>query len=140
MTYQTVVLSSFEEYLTTEYDDAEATLADYRGSEVQYRNEWLLRFPFAVMLKLSFAEMDYANRWCWQRFGSPRGECYDESSEYRTCMIDSSHCHDGAWAYLWHTKTEYNYGYCEWFFSSDPQHAQFLEFVPTINWGENFPK
>lgn len=140
MTHRTVVLSSFEEYLSAEYEDADATLAAYHSSEVQHRNEWLSRFPFAVMLKLSFAEMDYANRWCWQRFGSPRGECCDESSEYRTCVIESRHCHDGAWACLWHTKTEYNYGYCEWFFSNDTQHAQFLKFVPSINWGEHFPK
>lgn len=135
MTCRTVVLSSFDAYLDSEYPDE-----GYGPADFQDRNEILARFPYPVMLELSFAELDYANRWCWQQFGSPQGECFNRQSEYPTCNIQTDHCHAGNWAHEWLVKTGYNFGFNEWYFSSIAQSQQFLEFVPFINWGENFPK
>jgi hypothetical protein len=135
MFHRTAVLSSFDAYLASEHLGVAIRPADF-----ECRNETLLRFPYAVMLELSFAELDYANRWCWQRFGSPHGECIDTQSEYPTCNILSSHCHPGTWANEWYAKTEYNHGFNEWYFSASSQYEQFLAFVPQINWGEHFPK
>ena len=38
-------------------------------------SELLLRYPYAVMLELAFAEQDFANRWCWEKFGPKDGPC-----------------------------------------------------------------
>lgn len=135
MTYQTVVLSSFEAYLSSEYRGAA-----YRSSDFECRNETLSHFPYPVMLELSFGELDYANRWCWRRFGSPRGECFNTQSDYPMCSIQTPHCHSGTWVHEWFEKTEYNFGFNEWYFSSTSQMQQFLDFVPLINWGEHLPK
>ena len=135
MTYRTVIVSSFDAYLTSECP-GEADLS----ADLQWRREMLSRFAYPVMLELSFAELDYANRWCWQRFGSPRGECFNTQSEYPTCEIQTPHCHSGSWAHEWFVKTEYNSGFNEWYFSSISQLEQFLDFVPLINWGEHFPR
>ena len=81
MKYRTVALSCFEAYLASEYS-GEA----YPHSDFESRNEMLARFPYPVMLQVSFAELDYSNRWCWHQFGSPRGECHDTQSDYPTCV------------------------------------------------------
>jgi hypothetical protein len=64
MTYRTVDPASFEEYVASDDDTTDA-----RADEQQVRSLRLLRFPHSVMLKVSFAELDFANRWCWQTFG-----------------------------------------------------------------------
>lgn len=135
MTHQTAVLSSFNAYLASEHPGV-----DIRSPDFEWRNETLVKFPYAVMLELSFAELDYANRWCWQQFGPPHGECADTQSEYPTCNISTSHCHSGTWAHEWFAKTEYNFGFNEWYFSASSQYEKFLALVPQINWGEHFPK
>ena len=135
MTYQTAILSSFEAYLTSEcLGEAD------RIDNFEFRNKLLSHFPYAVMLALSFAELDFANRWCWQQFGSPRGECFDTQSEYPMCDIQMPHCHSGTWAHEWFLKTEYNFGFNEWYFTSASQLQQFLDFVPHLSWGEHYPK
>lgn len=134
MTYRTVVLSSFEAYLASEYPGE-----SHPPTEFESRNEILSRFPYPVMLQLSFAELDFANRWCWHQFGPPRGECFDTQSEYPTCNIPTPHGHSGIWAHEWLVKTEYNFGFNEWYFSSSDQMEQFLAFVPLINWGDKYP-
>ena len=61
--YRTVSLSSFEEYLASEDDSPEE-----QAEQARDRKERLSRFPYTVMLQVSFLEMDFANRWCWQHF------------------------------------------------------------------------
>ena len=78
MSHRTVVLSSFEEYLASDDDSFEE-----RAAQELDRNERLLRFPYSVMLQVSYPELDFANRWCWQNFGPSDGECDQRYSEYR---------------------------------------------------------
>lgn len=135
MTFRTVVLSSFDDYLA--YGQHSGT---QDTSAFQSRIDLLANFPNAVMLQLSFAELDYANRWCWQHFGPPHRECVDAQSEYVTCHISSSHCHLGTWTHEWYEKTDYNFGFNEWYFSMHTQYEKFQAFIPMINWGERFPR
>jgi hypothetical protein len=70
MSYRTVVLSTFEEYRNCSEDSPQECAEEERD-----RQERLVRFAYAVMLQVSFPELDFANRWCWQRFGPSDGEC-----------------------------------------------------------------
>jgi len=130
MTYQTAVLSSFEEYLAVDDDPLEE----------RDRNSRLLRFPFSIMLKVSFAELDFANRWCWQQFGPGDGECMQRESEYRACDVSEPHSHVGTWTSHWFVKTEYNFGFNEWYFAECVARDRFLAHVEALNWGEHYPK
>ena len=134
MNHRTVILSSFDAYLASEDKSREE-----RASQQSARNQRLVCFPFALMLQVSFAELDFANRWCWTRFGPANGECAQMDSEYRVCQIDKPHSHSGVWMTHWFVKTDYNFGFNEWYFVDQARHDLFLAFVPKINWGENYP-
>jgi hypothetical protein len=141
MTNQTVVQSSFEAYLVSEYPpECSADDCENRVVDIEERIKRLSRFPFAVMLELSFAELDFANRWCWQAFGPADGECSQSDSEYPACILKKPHCHNGSWTTHWFVKTDYNFGFNEWYFAEKSQHDRFSENVPKINWGERYPK
>jgi hypothetical protein len=135
MTHQTAALSSIEAYLRSEDDSPEE-----RAEQMSARNERLSRFPYAVMLQVAFPELDFANRWCWTRFGPTDGECAQKDSEYRVCQIDAPHSHSGVWMSHWYVKTDYNFGFNEWHFTDRSHHDLFLGFVSKIHWGENYPK
>lgn len=135
MTFRTVELSSIEEYLASADDSLE-----YRTAEKADRMERLSRFPHAVMLKVSFPEMDFANRWCWQRFGPSDGECTQRYSEYRVCDRTEPHSHAGIWTSHFFVKTHYDFGFNEWYFAESTDRDLFLGNVDKINWGEHFPK
>jgi hypothetical protein len=135
MTHRTAKLSSFDAYVETG-DESAADLVDTRSE----RLEILTRFPFAVMLEVAFPELDFANRWCWNNFGVGHGECFEKYSNYRSCTIDFPHCHIGTWMNLWFVKTDYDFGFNEWYFLTTADRDSFLEFVPSINWGEKFPQ
>ena len=100
----------------------------------------LTMFPFAVMLQVAYPEMDYANRWCWQQFGPAHGECWQHCSEYPVCDLPHPHAHVGQWMTHWYVKTDYDFGFNEWYFIREADRDRFLEFVPHVNWGEKFPK
>ena len=134
MTPQTVVLSSYDAYLSWEDDPEElATQEHDRGMR-------LLRFPHSVMLQIAFPEIDFANRWCWQRFGPAHGECMQDASEYKACDLATPHCHVGRWTYHWFDKTDYNFGFNEWYFENASECDSFLANLESINWGEHYPK
>lgn len=135
MSHRTVILSSFEEYLASADDSPEERAEQKRG-----RQERLSRFPYAVMLQVSFPEMDFANRWCWQHFGPGDGECTQRHSEYRVCDLTETHSHTGKWMCHWFVKTDYNFGFNEWYFAEQSDHECFLANVDKINWGEKYPK
>lgn len=105
--------------------------------------------------------MDQANRWCWQRFGPSHGECDQYGSEYPGCPLVlatgawktekgdrnrwvyqavEAHSHRGSWCGHWFEKTAYNFGFHEWYFANASDRERFVECIPTINWGENYPK
>jgi hypothetical protein len=135
MTYRTVELSSFAEYLASEDDPPEE-----RAAQTLERAERLQHFPLSVMLKVSFAELDSTNRWCWQHFGPNDGVCNQVGSEYRVCLQAEPHTHDGKWFSHWYVKTEYNFGFNEWYFAELADQELFLAILPAIDWGENYPK
>ncbi len=135
MSHRTAILSNIEAYLSFQDDSPEG-----RAEEASSRNERMARFPFAVMLQVAYPELDFANRWCWTEFGPADGECMQKDSEYRVCTIDEVHSHSGVWTTYWFEKTDYNFGFNEWYFAKQSHHDLFLDFVPKINWGENFPK
>ncbi|TWU06883.1 hypothetical protein CA54_52850 [Symmachiella macrocystis] len=135
MIYRTAILSTFDAYLETGGDTAEE-----QADQQRERQEIVRDFPFAVMLELAFPELDFANRWCWKKFGPANGECSQRYSEYPACTIDLPHCHVGAWAEHWFVKTDYDFGFNEWYFSQPADYEAFLRFVPSIDWGENYPK
>lgn len=135
MSYRTVQPSTIEEYLASEDDSLED-----RADQEAARQERLSRFPHAVMLKVAFPEMDFANRWCWQNFGPCDGECTQRYSEYRVCDRTEPHSHDGKWTSHFFVKTEYDFGFNEWYFAENKDRDLFVANVYNINWGENFPK
>jgi hypothetical protein len=135
MSHRTVVPSSFVEYLASEDDSVEE-----RAAQEADRNQRLSRFPYSVMLELSFAELDFANRWCWQHFGPSDGECLERYSEYSACKLAERHSHIGKWTWHWFVKTDYNYGFNEWYFSEAADRDFFVASVDQINWGEHYPK
>jgi hypothetical protein len=133
MPHRSVKLSTFEAYLN-ETDETRPEVQD----QIATRDARLAQFPFAVMLELSYPELDFSNRWCFEAFGPNHGQCDQMNSEYPACTIKEPHCHIGSWANHWFLKTGYDYGFNEWYFSRSPDHQRFLEFIPTINFGENY--
>jgi hypothetical protein len=133
MSHRTVTLSSFEEYLSSE-----GYSPDVRADEERERNERLSRFPYTVTLQVSFPELDYANRWCWQRFGPSDGDCLQRQSDYPACSVPEPHSHTGKWMWCFLIKTDYDFGFCEWYFSEQSDRDCFLASVGEINWGEKY--
>lgn len=138
MTFRTMILSSYQAYIAFE-DPSDSRGVDERAAEDVERAERLLHFRFPVMLEASFAEFDFANRWCWERFGSAYGECFQSHSDYPACTVSELHCHNGQWTSRFLVKTEYNFGFCEWYFADESHQHAFLEHVSTFNWGEKYP-
>jgi hypothetical protein len=133
MSIRTVVASSFEEYLASNDD-----LIEDRAAQEVDRQSRLSRFPYSVMLKVSFPELDFANRWCWQNFGPSDGECLQRYSEYRVCDCTEPHSHIGKWTSHFFVKTEYDFGFNEWYFAERVDRDLFNANVDKINWGERF--
>jgi hypothetical protein len=133
------MLADFETFLNEVYPADNANSATARTSEIEERKTRLAAFPYSVILQLSYPQMDFATRWCWQQFGPARGECEQSSSEYPACHDKSRHVHDGGWSTYWLAKTDYNFGFNEWLFVQQADRDKFLAFVPNITWGEKFP-
>jgi hypothetical protein len=93
-----------------------------------------------VMLQVAYPELDFANRWCWQHFGPADGECLQRQSEYPACTLSGDHSHTGKWMWYFLGKTDYDFGYNEWYFESELDQQRFLASVSDINWGEKYPK
>ncbi|MGL6076356.1 MAG: hypothetical protein ACRC8S_19560 [Fimbriiglobus sp.] len=129
MSFRTVVIARFEDYLATGEDSPEQ-----QGD----RQQRLSRFPYTVILKLSYPELDFANRWCWQQFGPRDGYCTQRSSEYPACDLQKQHSHAGEWTTHFFVKTDYNFGFNEWYFARSEDRDQFLANVPDIHWGEKY--
>jgi hypothetical protein len=135
MTHRTVEASSFDEYLASEDDSLED-----RAAQDADRKERLSRFPHSVMLKVAFPERDFADRWCWEQFGPSDGECTQRHSEYRACNRTEPHSHVGTWRSHWFVKTDYDFGFNEWYFTQRADCGLFVANVVNINWGEHYPK
>ena len=135
MTHKTFILSTYEAYLESEANWPE----DIADHEVD-RNELLSKFPHSVVLQVAYPELDFANRWCWLNFGPAYGECDQKYSEYRVCTLEAQHCHYGKWVNHWFAKTDYDFGFTEWYFALNSHRELFLKNLPLLNWGEHYPK
>jgi hypothetical protein len=140
MVYRTVVVSTYDEYLTSEYPETSADETRAREADLEERRTRLAIFPNAVVLQVAYPEMDFANRWCWQQFGPADGDCHEASSEYPACDLRTEHRHVGTWRTCWLAKTDYNFGFNEWCFADHQGRDRFVQFIPQINWGESYPK
>ena len=140
MTYQDALLSNYESYLEFEFPivQTDAHLSEL-ANDIDEREDRLKGFPYYVILELSYAELDFTNRWCWETFGNIQGKCEESSSGYPACQIKFQHSHWGNWMCNWFVKTGYNFGYCEWYFVNEEMKNQFLENVPNNQWGELYP-
>lgn len=132
--YRTAKLSSYDAYRISDNDDPDERLCVH-----EERGLLLLRFPFAVMLEVAYPEVDIANRWCWKTFGPKFSPCYQFQSSYPCCLDESMHEHQGVWCTYWFAKSDYDFGFNEWYFRDRQHHDMFLCFVPLIHWGERFP-
>ena len=144
-------ISSIDEYLRIEpLDEPEKLVLAHA------------QFPFGVVVECDFPEWDVANRWCWQNFGPRQGECWGQL-EYATCPLIlptehivkevvrgkeyevkrysnvPAHNHVGIWTTYWFGKTDYDHGYGEFCFSSGDDKTKFSEYIPHVDWGENYP-
>ena len=121
MTHRTVIAGDVDSYLK---------FADPK--EVDELNVRLDDLPYVIALEVSYPELDFANRWCWEQLGPADGECMDRHSEYRSCMIEEAHRHNGKWATHWHQKTDYNFGPNEWYFASEADRDRFIAFIASL--------
>jgi len=69
MAYRTVVVSTYDEYLKSEYPETACDTTRSRDAAIEERQARLVAFPYTVVLQVAFPEGDFANRWCWQQFG-----------------------------------------------------------------------
>ena len=135
LTHKTHLLSSFEKYLSSADDSLEA-----RAGETRERESLLRYFPHPVMLEMAFPELDNASRWCWKHLGAMDGECTQKQSEYRICSIEGPHRHAGKWTSHWFVKTDYDFGYNEFYFIERADRDLFLEQLAELDWGEHYSK
>ena len=138
MPNQSEMLVSFEAFLEEVFPARESGSAEARATEIEERETRLAAFPYEVVLQLAYPQMDFATRWCWQQFGPANGECLQYSSEYPACHLGSGHAHEGRWLTKWLAKTDYDFGFNEWCFAKQADRDKFLEFVPSITWGETY--
>jgi hypothetical protein len=47
-----------------------------------------------------------------------------------------AHSHEGAWSFLWLGKTGYDFGYGEYCFANEADHARFMAAFSTFTWSE----
>jgi hypothetical protein len=135
MTSKTFRLSSIESYLAYEGDSPEE-----RGAAIREREDLLRRFPHSIMLEMAYSELDYAHRWCWQRLGPMDGSCTQKYSEYKACSDETEHRHTGKWASHWFAKTDYDFGYNEFYFVERADRDLLLAHLSDIHWGEHYLK
>jgi hypothetical protein len=132
MIQRTVELVDYDTYLA----DPHAGGADIQSDQEIERKERearLATFPHAIMLRLSYPELDFTNRWCWQQFGPTNGECQQHHSEYPACSVQGAHAHEGVWLSHWLAKIDYDFGYNEWYFATHLVAERFLAFVRQLS-------
>ena len=132
------MLVTFKAFLDEIYPIDKVDSAAARTAETEERKARLAAFPYSVILELSYPQMDFATRWCWQQFGPAHGKCEQYSSEYPACHEKGGHSHSGKWCTHWLEKTNYDFGFNEWLFAEQADQSRFLEFIPGITFGEDY--
>jgi hypothetical protein len=138
MTEQPKMLVTFEDFLAEVYPIGDPESTTGRATEIEERKMRMEAFPYDLVLQLAYPQMDFANQWCWEHFGPEHGECQQRFSEYPVCREPGHHTHEGQWLTHWLAKTDYDFGFNEWYFAQEADRDLFLKFVPNISWGENY--
>jgi len=68
------------------------------------------------------------------------GSCTQIYSEYRACADDAEHRHSGKWASHFFVKTDYDFGYNEFYFLELADRDIFVAHLSDIGWGEHYPE
>lgn len=155
-------LASFEQYAEIAWAPATVTTLrssdelaqhdeDRRETEIERRGS-KARFPHTVIVEGAVDDYDFANRWCWQNVGPCDGECMESYSQYPGCplvlatvRVESkdgrerkkyskveAHSHQGPWTWYFFGKTEYDYGFGEYYFARELDRNRFVAAVPSF--------
>ncbi len=120
-------------------------------------------FSQVVVVECDYPELDVAIRWCWTCFGPKDGQCL-LGSEYPACPVVlaterpdvrlgpggqqhlikvydevAPHTHAGKWTIQWLGKTDYDHGFAAFSFQLEADKDKFVQYVPNVDWGENYP-
>ncbi len=132
-------LSNFENFLRDDLLIGNQCREEYLKSKINERNVILSDFPYSIVLKTSYSQIDFAEWLLWQLFGDMNGICNQNSSDIPACKIKNKHQHKGNWTNLWLAKTDYDYGFNEWFFKSKKDCKIFINILPLLKqmkgWG-----
>lgn len=149
----------------THPDVVQYSLDQYPDFDRQ-RAKLLVRFPYAVVATGFYYEHDYACRWCWQNISPEDGNCSAWQSEYPACPLvlateytaqgtwmdkngkilpwerkrytnPGNHVHEGQWSFFWLGKTDYDYGYGEYYFRDESDRENFLVALSTFQTGKD---
>ena len=133
------------------------------------REETIKKFPYTVIVEACYPISDFACRWCWQQFGAMDcKECGEHCSEYPGCPLvlaieeyvikksytkdghvheydfhtrdPGKHGHEGIWTIVWLGKTDYDYGFGEYYFKNEGDRDKFVANLDTFWLGENYEK
>ncbi len=123
-------ISNFEEYLKEDYLIGNYNGQEYLNYKVKERNEILFKFPYSIILKLFYHQIDFADWILWQILGEVYGVC--QYSDIPACKIKGNHKHNGTWISYWLAKTDYDYGFNEWFFKKKKDINILTEIIPLL--------
>ena len=105
-----------------------------KQNEIHGGSDW----PYSLVVKLFYPQLDFAERQYRHTFGGCFGECLQRQSEYPSCFEPLPHCHNGRWRARWLAKTGYDFGYCEWLFAEEEACRCLAACVPEIGFGEHY--
>ncbi len=123
-------ISNFEEFLKEDYLIGNDNKQEFLKRKIKERNNILLDFSHSIILKLSYHQLDFANWLLWQILGEVYGYC--GYSNFPMCKIKGEHKHNGIWAIYWLAKTNYDYGFNEWFFKQKEDSDVLIKIKPLL--------
>jgi len=116
-----IKISNLSAYLD-EYDETLAYLIDVLKARESRRCD----FPHTLMALLGYDLMDMAKQWCQDQWG-PGGDTYED----RPYQPQENQAF--LWLTCWMMKTEYDYGFCEWYFREPSHLEQFVAHIQSCN-------
>ena len=135
MTLKTLKISSIDSYLACEDDSPEAR--DFANRE---REDRLHQFPYAVMLEWPFRNSTPRIAGVGNALAQWMARARKGIPEYKACSDETEHRHIGKWTSHWFVKTDYDFGYNEFYFVEQADRDLFLAHLSDIHWGEHYPK
>jgi len=98
------------------------------------RRQFLASLPNSVIVEGEYSELDMAVNWCLTNIGQP-----DITSTWKCVAQGAGESQEiaglqnGQWANQWFYKTDYDYGFMEFYFRSPADPARFVEAVPSFS-------